>query len=70
MDEKVVHYVGLVYLKCLVPFALRALHEGVYKRMGIGTDGESTELDDVRRGWHDWLSRTSDAQIEQVTGTQ
>ena len=59
--DQVFDAAGSVYLKCLVPFALRALHEGVYGRIGIRTNKESNELDDVRREWHVWLTRTSDA---------
>lgn len=48
---------GAIYLNCLVPFALRALNEGVYGRKA-GRDGvESNELETVNKEWHDWLSR-------------
>ena len=39
--DQVFDAAGSVYLKCLVPFALLALHEGVYGRMGIRTNKES-----------------------------
>jgi conserved oligomeric Golgi complex subunit 8 len=49
-----------VYLKCLVPFALRALQEGVYGMRASKGNVEFGELVAVKKDWDDWLSPNID----------
>ena len=59
-DGQVFDAAGLMYLKCLMPFALRALKEGVYG-IKAGKNGvESSGLKTLIQEWGDWLSLTID----------
>ncbi|KAF8495068.1 Dor1-like family-domain-containing protein [Gautieria morchelliformis] len=64
VESLVLDAAGSVYLKCLVPFALRALKEGVYGMRTSKGNVESGELAAVKKDWDDWLSPNIDTSDE------
>lgn len=53
-ESQVFDAAGLIYLKCLVPFALRALKEGVYGMRVDRGGAESSGLKALIQEWSDW----------------
>ncbi|KAF8589748.1 Dor1-domain-containing protein [Ramaria rubella] len=56
LESQVFDAAGAVYSRCLVPFSLRALTEGVYGVKGWKENVQGNELEALKQEWDEWLS--------------